>query len=546
MPLLPGIFAASGSAQSIVSGGTLFSDSNYYYSAFFGGTSTFSVSTAPLNVDLIVVGGGAGGGTAAGGGGGAGGIVVRSGLLTIGSYTATVGEGGSGATSDGGSGSNGGNSTFDTITAFGGGGGAHNGTGISGGCGGGAGYGAGQVGGSSTQTSNGGGTGYGTVGGNNNRSTSGLPYPSAGGGGAGGSGGNATNSAGGVGGIGLTSALINSISAATGIGQLSGGNYYLAGGGGGSYDLQRAAGGLGGGGFGGNVGVTSGSANTATDGLDSYGAGGGGGDTDTGAYPPVRAGRGGSGLIVIRYAKGDVVSAPTDSYSTSGLLFNFDASSSSSYPGSGTTWTDISGNGRSISLNNATYSSSNGGSIVFNGSSTYGTGTISTLGGTYTVEVAFRYTSWNADGGDLLALTGTTNGNHGLLLESNYSGSPSSGTNTLRYLHRMPYGGGATDDDISTTTGLSLNTSYVVTVTRIQGQRQRVYINGVLARSDWFPTNAAFDANLTQLTVGRLTQTGSARYLPGNIYSIRAYNRAFSQAEVLANFNAIKTKIGAV
>ena len=541
MPLLPGIFAASGSAQSIVSGGTTFSDSSYYYTVFFGGTNTFTVSAAPLNVDLVVVAGGGGAGTAAGGGGGAGGVVIRSGMLTTGTYTAAVGAGGAGATGDGGSGANGGNTTFDTITAYGGGGGYHNGTAYSGGSGGGAGYGAGNGGGSSTQTSNGGGTGYGYAGGGNNRSGSGAPYPCGGGGGAGGAGSPATSAAGGAGGIGITSALIDAIGAATGIGQLSGGHYYLAGGGGGSCDLLRANGGLGGGGYGGTVGVSGASANTATDGLDNYGAGGGGGDIDSGGYPPVRAGRGGDGVVVLRYAKGDAV-APTNSYATYGLLFNFDASNASSYPGSGSTWSDISGNGRTISLNNATYSSANGGSIVFNGSSTYGTGTIATLGGTYTIELAFRYTSWNPDGGDLLALTST---NHGLLLESNYSGSTSSGTNTLRYLHRMPYGGGATDDDLSTTTTLALNTSYVVTVTRIQSQRQRVYINGVLARSDWFPTNAAFDSNLTQLTVGRLTQSVANRYFPGNMYSVRAYNRALSSAEVLANFNAIKTTIGA-
>ena len=109
----------------------------------------------------------------------------------------------------------------------------------------------------------------------------------------------------------------------------------------------------------------------------------------------------------------------------------------------------------------------------------------------------------------------------------------------------MPYGGGATDDNINGTTGMSLNTSYVLTAVRIQGQRQRLYLNGVQVTSDWFPSNAAFDTNLTQLTVGRLTQSVSNRYFPGNMYSVRAYSRALSSAEVLANFNAIKTKIGA-
>jgi hypothetical protein len=50
------------------------------------------------------------------------------------------------------------------------------------------------------------------------------------------------------------------------------------------------------------------------------------------------------------------------------LQLYLDAGNASSYPGSGTTWTDLSGNGRNGTLTNGpTYSSANGGSIVFDG-----------------------------------------------------------------------------------------------------------------------------------------------------------------------------------
>jgi len=55
-----------------------------------------------------------------------------------------------------------------------------------------------------------------------------------------------------------------------------------------------------------------------------------------------------------------------------GLVLNLDAGASTSYPGSGTTWTDLSGNSNNGTLTNGpTYSSSNGGSIVFDGSNDY-------------------------------------------------------------------------------------------------------------------------------------------------------------------------------
>jgi hypothetical protein len=51
---------------------------------------------------------------------------------------------------------------------------------------------------------------------------------------------------------------------------------------------------------------------------------------------------------------------------TSGLVLCLDAANRKSYPGSGSTWTDLSGRGNNGTLvNGPTYSSANGGSIVF-------------------------------------------------------------------------------------------------------------------------------------------------------------------------------------
>ena len=60
------------------------------------------------------------------------------------------------------------------------------------------------------------------------------------------------------------------------------------------------------------------------------------------------------------------------SYNTStvrdGLVLHLDAANTKSYPGTGTTWNDLSGNGNNGTLiNGPTYSSDNKGSIVFDG-----------------------------------------------------------------------------------------------------------------------------------------------------------------------------------
>ena len=65
---------------------------------------------------------------------------------------------------------------------------------------------------------------------------------------------------------------------------------------------------------------------------------------------------------------------------TDGLVLHLDAGDSASYPGSGTTWTDLTGNGNNgtlVSMDGNNYSSANGGYLDFDGSSDYVQGTIS-------------------------------------------------------------------------------------------------------------------------------------------------------------------------
>jgi hypothetical protein len=57
---------------------------------------------------------------------------------------------------------------------------------------------------------------------------------------------------------------------------------------------------------------------------------------------------------------------------TDGLVLALDAANSLSYPGSGTTWTDLSGKGNNGTLvNGPTFDQANGGSIVFDGTDDY-------------------------------------------------------------------------------------------------------------------------------------------------------------------------------
>jgi hypothetical protein len=272
-------------------GGAIYSDADYYYHVF-GSTGTFT-PTQSLSADVLCVAGGGGAGAYRSGGGGAGGLLAfTSQSLSATGYSVTVGAGGAGATSS--TGTNGVNSQFASLTASvgGGGGGSGNGpgTGANGGSGGGGtGFYGDKDGGTGT-------LGQGFAGGTGSDTN---PYPSGGGGGAGAVGGTYSGNIAGTGGIGATSALINAIGAATGSGELWNSNYYFAGGGGGGVYVTAGtpgAGGKGGGATGApaNGSATAGRANTGGGGGGSGSAPAGGSDT---------GGAGGSGIVVIRYAK---------------------------------------------------------------------------------------------------------------------------------------------------------------------------------------------------------------------------------------------------
>ena len=277
-------------------GGVVTEDSNYWYHTFFS-SGTFTPSQS-LTCDFLVIAGGGGGGAGGSGAGGlrssvgatGGGGSLQSPLsLTAQDYTVTVGAGG--ASGGGGSfaGTQGNGTTFSSISTSGGGAGGQytNGSGAGGGSGGGAGTRSNNVSGvGGPGTSN---EGYA---GGNNRDTGTYESGGGGGGGAGGAGSNAPATSpgydGGNGGIGVAITAL-SVPTLTGVE-----GYYAGGGGGGSRGGNSGIAGVGGLGGGGN-GRGSNGMNQA--GARGTGGGAGGTQYNNGGLP------GGSGLVIVRYAK---------------------------------------------------------------------------------------------------------------------------------------------------------------------------------------------------------------------------------------------------
>jgi hypothetical protein len=281
---------SGGAIQSATGGDTVQDIGGYRIHTFTTvGTSTFTPATSGL-VEVLVVAGGGSGGVRHSGGGGAGGLIYNPSFPVSGAVTVTVGDGGAArlGTAGSGPGNSGSNSVFGSLTAIGGGYG-NAGAGGSGGSGGGT-WNNNPVGaGTAGQGNNG---AFGSLGPFSNENT----YGGGGGGGAGAPGTPSTSVApvtAGSGGNGLQYSI-------------SGTPVYYAGGGGGSTTTTSGSNAVGGNGGLGGGGAGSGLVNgiLVVDGIagtNGTGGGGGAGGWSNPAGANYSSGKGGSGIVIVRY-----------------------------------------------------------------------------------------------------------------------------------------------------------------------------------------------------------------------------------------------------
>lgn len=226
---------------------------------------------------------------------------------------------------------------------------------------------------------------------------------------------------------------------------------------------------------------------------------------------------------------------------TNGLVYHVDASQLRSYPGSGTTWNDLSGNGNTSTLNGGTsFNSSNGGSIAFDGS----TGFVD--GGTGLSVQVNRTSGFTLSAWILVAVAGTFN-NQIVMWRGTTSGFFSYGILTVASGF-----GGLTNALVFSTNGnntfggisniLTPNTWVNIGVTCVgtTGNNATIYTNGVNRGNPAVtfnnpPTNA--DIGATQsLFLGR--KISFYDWFTQRIAISSIYNRALTDAEMLQNFNA--------
>ena len=220
---------------------------------------------------------------------------------------------------------------------------------------------------------------------------------------------------------------------------------------------------------------------------------------------------------------------------TNGLVLCLDAANSKSYPGSGTTWTDLSGNGNSGTLiNSPIYNTSNNGSFTFNGSNTY----VDTTFATNIVTTGFTYSFWfNAN-----QLTVdfpaqyfiNSDGNTIFRIERN-----SAGSNSIEFGHSQN-GGLISNTELSSFNFPNNIWHYCSLV--YDGNFKYIYKNGILDATSSSGQVLTYYAGAF-LRIGA-RQGGSLLPFKGEISYVTLHNRALTASEINQNFNALRGRYG--
>ena len=212
---------------------------------------------------------------------------------------------------------------------------------------------------------------------------------------------------------------------------------------------------------------------------------------------------------------------------TDGLVLALDAGNTKSYPGSGTTWKDLSGNSNNGTLTNGpTYSSADGGYLNFDGTNDY-----VDVSGSISVSAA-TFLAWVRLDGDQSHFTGVI-----------FSRSPASGMNFYSTSEQIAYHWNNASNTYNWQSGLIVPTQeWCMISVNVNSSSATAY----LCRSSGITsaTNTVSHSSITldAINVGR--DSSSGRDLDGRMSVAMIYNRALTAAEVAQNYNALKGRFG--
>jgi len=233
--------------------------------------------------------------------------------------------------------------------------------------------------------------------------------------------------------------------------------------------------------------------------------------------------------MAIQFAFGKIV--------TNGLVLALDAADKNSYPGSGTTWRELTTLTNSSLVNGPTYSSDGGGSIGFDRVDDYGRLSRQDIN-----AGSFAYTNitcniWikpsSSGGTDVIA-------NNLITVENTFEisiGNNSNGFSAVHYAS-VPWAWYGTTGNVLTNDKWNMITFVHATTGRW------LYVNGteVFYRGDTGNLSAG-SVSYPYLTL-MARYSGNASFARGYLGNVFLYSRTLSVAEIRQNYNAQKSRFG--
>lgn len=215
------------------------------------------------------------------------------------------------------------------------------------------------------------------------------------------------------------------------------------------------------------------------------------------------------------------IAAPApDPIVTNGLVVNLDAGDTDSYPGTGTTWTNLIDD-TAYTISNGSFDSGNGGSIVFNGTNTFvDIGTPLSNGTNFTKEAWV----W----ADVVTLSRNILSSEANVFWNNTS-TLSAGVGNSYSLVTSPNFPTGVWRHVAQTFNDTTNT-------------MTLYINGV---------QVSQNTSVTQSYISQIERIGAhyaggspVSFWDGKIAQVRVYNTALTGTDVLQNYDAEKSRYG--
>lgn len=219
-----------------------------------------------------------------------------------------------------------------------------------------------------------------------------------------------------------------------------------------------------------------------------------------------------------------------------GLVFYIDAANRKSYPGSGTNWIDLSGNGNNGTLvNGPTYSNTNNGLLTFDGVDDYVNISNAAIGNFGTSN--FTVSCWGK------AASGST-GTRGIF--SKYNPHSAAGTGWFMFHRDGNIWVRITQDLVAplenSTISVNIGTNRWHLFTMVRNANSfSLYANDSLLQTNT-TTNLIDCSSAAPLRIG--SGYSSGYYYSGDCSGASIYNRALSATEIQQNFNALRGRYG--